>query len=241
MRPTLALTLLVSTVVFAQDARIDYLAKQLATAKDPRLRIQAAVILGSSKSANAVDPLCRALYDGEPLVRGTVAKALGDLRNPGGLSCLKNLRESDPQVQNIVKAAIAALSSLAKGGVLYVAIEPVRDESGNLKPEDLKLVESLLKEKLGRMGASFAPAGESKSAAQSVVKSKGYKGFLLRPKVNVVGSNGLKFDLLVMTYPEQALKGTYNVKASGAKPPALLKAVVPRAVDDAASDLEWNQ
>jgi hypothetical protein len=43
-----------------------------------------------------------------------------------------------------------------------------------------------------------------------------------------------------MTYPDQSLKGTWNVKASGGKPESLIKAMVPRVVEDAAADLEWK-
>jgi hypothetical protein len=241
MRQIFFFSLMLGMAAYAQaDAKLDYLSKQLATAKDPRLRTQAAVILGASKTPAAVTPLCRALKDSEAVVRSAVARAIAELRQPSGLSCLKSHKEFNPEVRTVVANALAALAAAASVKSLYVALEPIRDETGNLSSEDLKLAESLLREKLGRMGARFAPAGESKSAAQSVVRGKGVKGYLLRPKVNVVGA-GLKFDLLVMTYPEQSLKGTYNVKASGAKPPALLKAMVPRVVDDAAHDLEWNQ
>jgi hypothetical protein len=51
----------------------------------------------------------------------------------------------------------------------------------------------------------------------------------------------LKIEMLIMTYPEQALKGSWNVKAAGGKPESLIKAMVPRVVDDAASDLEWKK
>jgi hypothetical protein len=53
-------------------------------------------------------------------------------------------------------------------------------------------------------------------------------------------SNGLKLEILVMTYPEQSLQGSWNVKASGAKYENLLKAMVPRVIEDASEDLEWK-
>jgi hypothetical protein len=43
-----------------------------------------------------------------------------------------------------------------------------------------------------------------------------------------------------MSYPEQALKGNWSVKASGGKPEKLIHAMVWRVVDDAAGDLDWK-
>jgi len=43
------------------DGRLDFAAAQLATAKDPRLRAQAALVLAALKSPAALAPLCASL------------------------------------------------------------------------------------------------------------------------------------------------------------------------------------
>jgi hypothetical protein len=56
----------------------------------------------------------------------------------------------------------------------------------------------------------------------------------------MTSNKGLKLELLVMTYPEQAIKGAFNVKASGAEHGVLLKLMVPRVITDASEDLDWK-
>ena len=51
---------------------------------------------------------------------------------------------------------------------------------------------------------------------------------------------GLKVEMLIMSYPDQALKGSWSVNAAGGKQEKLIKAMVPRVVDDAAKELEWK-
>ena len=74
-----------------------------------------------------------------------------------------------------------------------------------------------------------------------MIKAKKLRGYLLRVNLLPNASNGLKLEILVMTYPEQSLQGTWNVKASGAKYESLLKVMVPRVIDDASLDLEWKE
>ena len=249
MRPTLALiALLLSPLAAAQgDARIVFLTRQLTTAKDPRARAQTALVLGASKDPAAVGPLCGALKDPEAFVRSAAARALGDLKDPSAGACLKAARaDSDADVQQAVARAIEALTAPVAptgptAGTLYVAIEPIIDKTGGLPPDTLKLTEDLLRSKLAKLGASFAPSGEDRAAATSLIRSRKLKGWMLRLQVVPHANNGLKISLLCMTYPEQAIKGDYSVKASGAKQPDLLKLMVPKVVDDAADDLEWSK
>lgn len=231
--------LLVGQAALAQDARITFLAKQLSTAKDPRIRAQTAVILGGTNNPAAVAPLCQSLKDTEPVVRAAAAGALGELRLPEALACLKGaLGEADATV----RAALAkALTGGPKTGGLYINVEPITDKVGNLNPEVLKLTDELIRAKLTDLGAAFAPPGEAKPAAQALVKSKQLKSYQVRTNLLPHGSNGLKIEMLIMTYPDQALQGSWNVKASGAKFESLLKVMVPRVIDDAANELEWKQ
>lgn len=228
--------MLLAAPALSQDARTAYLAKQLATSKDPRLRAQTAVILGASGSPAAVKPLCAAAKDPETVVRVAVMNALAELATDDAKACAAlAANDSDDGVRLAAKKAMEAV--LLKPGGLYVALET---NLGQGLSTDLgKVADDLLRKKLQQMGAAFAPPGEQKATAQALVKQRKLKSYLLRVNVSPNATNGLRIEMLVMTYPDQALRGAFNVKASGAKPESLLKAMVPRVVDDAAEDLNW--
>lgn len=229
--------MLLSAGAQAQDARLQFLAKQLANAKDPRVRAQTAVILGGSGAIGAVEPLCWALADADILVRVAAINALGDLGFEEGRTCLRGVKDDNPQV----KAALASALSSGKvvAGGIYLYIEPVADKAGGLPSTTLAMAEQLLRKHLSTMGG-LAPAGETKAEAVNVIRTKQLRGFRIRPQLSLTATKGLKLDVLVMTYPDQALKGQFNVKASGAEHGALLKVMVPRVIEDAAEDLDWK-
>jgi HEAT repeat protein len=233
----LALTLY-APAAFGQDARVTFLAKQLKSSTDPRVRVQTAVILGGTGKAEAVDPLCEAMKDPEAVVRNAAAAALGDLGQPSATGCLKAaLSDADGNVKAAVAKAIEKLASSVSPGSLYFSVDEVKSDVGD---DASKLAAQLLRQKLTGMGGVIAPAGESKSVAAALVKNKKLRAFLLRPAVMPDGG-GLKFEILVMTYPDQALQGSFNVRGKGGKPDKLLKAMVPRVVDDAADELKWKE
>lgn len=242
MRPWFALVALVWSVpAFAEeDARVTYLVKQLAGAKDPRVRAQTVLLLGQTGSDSAVAPVCGVLKDAESVVRSAAASALGEIRSEAAIACLKAaLGESDPGVRAAMAKALA-LGALATGG-LYLQVEPVQDKVGDLPNTIMALADRLMREKLSSLGANIAPQNEDKKSAASLIRARKLKGFQLRMQL-LPGSTdkGLKVEMLIMSYPEQALKGTWNVKANGGKQESLIKAMVPRVLDDAANDLEWK-
>jgi Flp pilus assembly protein TadD len=143
----------------------------------------------------------------------------------------------DPLLTEVVAAMKPHVVTppVAAVGGLYLnvpALEPTAPQGA--------LAQTVLHEKLTTLGAQFAPEGEAKPAAVGVIKTRKLKGYELRVKVLPAEADGLKVEMLVMSYPEQALKGSWSVKASGAKPEALVKAMIARVVDDAASDLDWK-
>lgn len=217
---------------------MSFLAKQMKAAKDPRVRAQTVVILAGTNSPAAVGPLCEALKDEEVIVRAAAANALGELHQPEGLGCLKGaLGERDPSVRQAIQRAIEFKPVMP--GSLYMSIEAINDKVG-VPAEVTRLADELLRQKLSSIGASFAPQGESKPQAATVIKAKKLRGYLLRVNLLPNASNGLKLEILVMTYPEQSLQGSWNVKATGGKYESLLKVMVPRVIDDASEDLEWK-
>jgi hypothetical protein len=223
------------------DARVEFLVKQLTTARDPRVRSQTALLLGQTGSLAAVEPLCAILGEPEAVVRAAVVNALGELRLVEALRCLEGVAgEVDPGVR------AELLKAQAKGpvgeGALYLALEPVQDKVGTLGPTLLELAERVLRDKLlARFRAAFAPPAEEKRAALALVRTRSLRAFQLRLQLMPGATErGLKVQMLVMTYPELALKGTWKVLAAGGKPESLIKAMVPRVLDDAAAELEWK-
>ncbi len=238
MRSPIALLLLAASALAAPDARVEFLAKQLRTSNDPRLRVQAAVSLGALGLPAVIDPLCTALKDPEPIVRAAAAKALGEMADPNALPCLK-ARKGDPD-GSVDLAVAKAIELLQKPKALYISLEPVVVESGPLSPSDAALADELIRAELAKLGATFAPTGEAAAAAQLVIRQKKMKGFLLKPKLKAADSS-VELKLLVLTYPEKELKGTNKITARGAKGPAAIRALVPAVVKQAADDYEWKQ
>ena len=234
------LAIFVSVTAFAEDARVTLLSRQLAGAKDARVRAQTVLLLGQTGSDDAVKPLCGALKDGESVVRAAAASALGDLRSADAMACLKSaLGESDKQVRTALEKALS--QAPVTPGALYLQIEPVQDKVGGLPDDLVALADRLMREKVSNFGANIAPSNEDKKSAASLIRVKKLKGYQLRMQRRPGSAEkGRKVEMLIMSYPEQALKGTWNVKAAGGKPESLIKAMVPRVLDDAANDLEWK-
>lgn len=242
-RPILLFVSLVSVAAHAaEDARVTFLVKQLAGAKDARVKAQTVLLLGQTGADEAVPSVCVALKDTESVVRSAAASALGELRTDASVACLKGAVSGEKD--GGVKAAIekAMLQTAVASGALYIQLEPVQDKVGDLPNTLISLADQVVREKLNSYGAAFAPVNEDKKSAANLIRAKKLKGFQLRMQL-LPGSSekGLKVEMLIMSYPEQALKGTWNVKAAGGKPESLIKAMVPRVVDDAALDLEWKK
>lgn len=225
----------------AEDARVAILVRQLTTSKDVRVRAQTVLLLGQTGSEAAVAPLCAILNkDPDPVVRSVSANALGDLPLPSAEACLAaRVGERDPMVMSVLERAKA--QAAISRGALYVSLAPVEDKVGGLSPPLLELADHTLRDKLASMKVVLAPPTEDRRQAASIVRARSLRGYQLRLQLSPGATDrGLKVELLVMTYPEQSLKGSWNVKAGGGKPESLIKLMVPRVLDDAATDLEWN-
>lgn len=136
---------------------------------------------------------------------------------------------------------LGLLQALAPPQPLYIALPPIKNET-NSSPEVVALAEQLVRERLTEMGATFAPSGETEKAAQSVIKDGNLQGWQLLVKLRpqeVKGTEGIKIDVVCLTYPDKLLKGAANVKAAGRKQAELVKAMVPRVIGDIAEECEW--
>lgn len=127
-----------------------------------------------------------------------------------------------------------------QGGPLYIALPPIKDETSS--PEVAQLAEQVIREQLTRKGATFAPAGETPEAARTLLRDQGRQGWQLVVKLHpedVKGVEGIKIDVVCLTYPDLLMRGAANVKAGGAKPATLIKAMVPKVMADIAAECEW--
>jgi hypothetical protein len=238
----LVLLTLPGTVLAQVDSRIASLSKQLVQGQEPRLRTQAAQNLGSSDDPEALKPLCDGLKDPSEQVRAAVAQALGKLKEVSALECLKARKnETDAAAQAAIKASIETLQALkAQAPKVYVQLGSVKDKTGKLRPEVMKVTEARMRRKLTQMGAMLAPPKESKAAAQGVLRKHGIQGCRVTAEIQPTEEGGLLVRMVCIGYPDQALLGDVEVQASGAKPEDLLKVLAPRILEEAADTFEWD-
>ena len=88
----------------------------LAALRDPQLRREAALALGATRDARAVEPLCELLQsDADPTSRAAAAAALGEIRHP---AAVRALLEATADADYAVRTeAIAAFDLLGNVGV----------------------------------------------------------------------------------------------------------------------------
>ncbi|MCY1081172.1 HEAT repeat domain-containing protein [Archangium lansingense] len=239
---SLLLLTLPASVLAQVDSRTASLSKQLGQGQEPRVRTQAAQGLGSSDDPEAVKPLCSGLKDPSEQVRAAAAQALGKLKEVAGLECLKARKgETDTAAQAAIKTSIQTLQELkSQAPRVYVQLGGVKDKTGELKPEVVKFAEARMRRKLTQMGVLLAPAKESKSAAQGVLRKHGIHGFRVQAEIHSTEAGGLMVRMVCIGYPDQALLGDVEVQASGAKPEELLKVLAPRIIEEAADTFEWD-
>jgi hypothetical protein len=220
---TVVAVLLIAVSALAEDA-VDRAAKKLKTGEDFRVRTQAALSLGSSKSKRAVEPLCGGLEDESTTVRAASAAALGKLKL-GGKECLeKRLEdESSGTVKSSIKKALAQIKAgsapeITKDTKYYIAFAKVTDKTGRKDKSVDKLVRKAMEKAAQSFdGAVVAPADEKPADAKKLLaKFKKVKGFYLSPKVMEPryqsGSLQIKVEIAIFTYPGKALKGNIPVK-----------------------------
>lgn len=226
-------TWLLSTSASAQAGDVDRLIYNLANSEDFRVRTQAALALGASKSERAVTPLCAALGDGalgdsNTTVRAASAAALGRLAFRAGQECLQRRlgAESSDVVKATIQKALEVIKSGGAGGAepvfasdtkFYIAIGKTTDKTGRTSAEVDGIVRAAMTAKVGQTpGFLAAPASESQAEAKRRLGAHaGVKGFYLSPGVLPPDySNGnlkVKIEIAMLTYPDKNLIGSFSV------------------------------
>jgi hypothetical protein len=243
--PVALLAALVAWSAWAADARIAFLSKQLATAKDPRVRVQAALGLGSTNDIDSIAPLCGALSDTSDIVRSSAAKALAQLADPSSLDCLKqHLNDPSPEVRPAIQHTYDLIDSqqVRSGiGAVYVVLAPTEDKQDKPNPTLAKLTDDRLRAALTSKGVTVAPPGQSRDDSLSAVRAQHLKGFDLRPELHSAPQKGLQLQMFGLTIKDGQLLGQVGATARGPPPPDLIRALAPKLVDEAADEWNWSR
>jgi hypothetical protein len=201
---------------------VERMVQNLRSGSDFRVRTQAALALGASKTERALQPLCAALADQNTTVRAAAAAALGKLQL-GGAQCLEDRAKVEPS--ETVKAAIQKAVDLVRGGgepvfrpdtKFYVAISKTADKSGRSGDGVDRLVRRAMLGAAGPLGIVIAPATETPAdAKRRLAAHKGVKAFYFSPRVSPFdysdGNLKVRLDIAFFTYPEKALIGNFAV------------------------------
>jgi hypothetical protein len=210
----------------AED-RVAHLSEKLAKAGDFRVRTQAALALGATKSKRAVTPLCRGLADSSAAVRAASAAALGKLAL-GGRDCLAEQLpgETSPSVKTVIKRSLARLDR-EQGGKpaftdatkYYVALE-VTDKTGRSGDGVAQLVWGGFSKAVAALPhIALAPANQPLGVAkQTLADHPKVRGFVLSAHVHKPSYAGraltVRLDVAIVTLPEKNLKGTLPVNVT---------------------------
>ncbi|MDX2051120.1 MAG: HEAT repeat domain-containing protein [Polyangiaceae bacterium] len=224
MRRSFACLLLAVSALFPVEVgaaeTVVRLTKRLGQEKDFRVRTQAALALGSSKSAAAVKPLCSALADPNATVRAAAAAALSKL-NRGGVDCLARRlsAESNDRVRASLKRALATLEpgpTIDASSKYYVTLAEAKAGGSEGDARNTLLCSTMRQAAKSVSGLVLAPQGEVAARATELLrKHKQLRGFYLAPKVFAPkyqsGSLKVKVEIAVFSYPAQSLLGSFSV------------------------------
>ena len=208
----------------AQGGDIDRLVQNLSKGDDFRIRTQAALALGASKTTRAIEPLCSALSDSNTTVRAAAAAALGKLSLGGG-ECLS--RRLASETSDVVKSAIQkALQSagepepvFAADTKFYVAIGKTTDKTGRNSDDVNRLVRKGMMTGAAQLGGVLiAPASETEVQAKKRLSGRSkIKSFYLSPRVGPPEYTGsdliVRLEIGIFTYPDKSMIGNFPFKA----------------------------
>jgi hypothetical protein len=238
--PVLA-PLLVALLAHATDRRLLNLERELTLATSPAVRARAATGLAKTDDAQAVGTLCQVLSaDRDTGVRVQVAKALSTLGGPAAEACLKKVADPAPEARAAISAALEDLRAAREAAhVRYVALLPLDPAHNPLGPEAGALAMRQLRHVLERRGALVDEQALAPRQVRALLKKRKLEGFALKLSLEKT-ERGISLDLLCTHYPTGGLIGDVTVKAQGAEVPDLVRALVPRALDEAESTCGWR-
>ncbi|MEZ4226639.1 MAG: HEAT repeat domain-containing protein [Polyangiaceae bacterium] len=213
-------TLLIISSASAASSRVTHLIERLEKGDDFRVRVQAALELGKSKSNAARAPLEVALDDGNAAVRAAAAAALKVLGDPAAIPALeRHKKDTSPAVRSQIKSSIAALksaaSSISDKPRILVKLGRMKDARG-VRSGLLGEVEQASRKKFGELPGirvvAAEPDSDGKSLPLVMVTGQVRKLNTSSQGDSVVYSASVEY--MVHRMPEQAIAGTVSGSAS---------------------------
>jgi hypothetical protein len=227
-----------------ESADVDHLVQNLANGSDFRIRTQAALALGASKSKRAVEPLCSGLGDSNATVRAASAAALGRLRL-GGSECLTKrlLTETSDTVKSTIQKALDPV--FTSDTKYYLAIGKTADKTGRSGDEVDNIIHgAMASAAVSQPMYAVAPVGETVADAKRRLGAHAsVKPFFLSPRITAPDYSGgnltVRLEIAMFSYPDKALIGNYTTKLTepGVTSPDkdsendLIKTAAERALD----------
>jgi hypothetical protein len=217
-----AFVLLLSGSAAAQGTGdVDRMISNLRTGGDFRVRTQAALALGASRSTRAAEALCGGLTDANTTVRAAAAAALGKLQM-GGADCLEKRLTSEPNQS--VKSAIQTALDRVRGGAepvfgagtkYYVLIGKTADKSGRSGDGIDRMIRQAMASIAADLGITLAPQHETPDQAKKrLAAHKGVRGFYLAPRLAPFEYTGealkIRLEIAIFSYPEKNMLGNFT-------------------------------
>jgi hypothetical protein len=212
-----ALMLLIGSA--APAASVSLLIDRLKNGEDFRVRVQAALELGKSKSSAVRVPLEKALDDDNAAVRAAAAAALKAHGDKAAIPALeRHKKDSSPAVRSQIEHSIAALRAInhkEKPRVL-VRLKRMKDakgvRTGRLLGEMDQTARKKFDELPGVQVMDDADAGDKPKLPVVLITGQIRKFRTSREGSNVVYSASVEY--IVHRMPEQSIAGTVSGSAS---------------------------
>jgi hypothetical protein len=196
---------------------VGHLVQNLSAGSDFRIRTQAALALGASKTRSAVEPLCASLSDSNATVRAASAAALGRL-HLGGSECLQKrlATEASETVKSAIQKALDPV--FTPESKYYVAVGKISDKSGRSGDSVDSIVHSAMVNAAAAVPALvMAPAGETLADAKRRLRPHAnVKPVFLAPRVPAPDYSGgnltIRIEIAMFSYPDKSLLGSFTTK-----------------------------
>jgi hypothetical protein len=216
---------LLSGTVSAAPPTVRQLAERLKQDEDFRVRVQAALELGKTAEADALEPLLSGLDDRNASVRTAAAAALEHLGDPDAIPALKARRfDRSEAVRKQVKATLESLTAIAEGGPpparVLVTIGSMRNQTAVKAPRIEAELESESRKKLAALpGVAIAGKADSHQQAEKkklpvvMVSGQIQKLKARREGDDIVYSASVEY--VLHTMPGHSIAATVSGSASG--------------------------
>lgn len=216
--------LLLSAARPVHGADVSTLVDRLKNGSDFRVRVQAALELGKSKSSAARLPLESALDDDNAAVRAAAAAALKVLGDKKSIPALeRHQKDESPAVRSQVKATLAALRARSKPGgdapKVLVKLGKMKNGKGVRSRRHLSMLAKASRERFAELPgvAVIDDAEDAASNGKKKVPMVMVTGQLRKLRTSREGSAvvfSASVEYIIHRMPEQSIQGTVSGSAS---------------------------